>query len=127
MMLFGEKYGDSVRMIGFGSSKELCGGIHVKATGSIGLFRIHKRILCCFRNKENRSNYWRSCIKASLKDREDLAGIGANFKGAKDTVKAVGDMQKSLCDLSKEVEGLRKKEAGNVKGDLASSIKILEV
>ena len=122
MMLFGEKYGDNVRMIGFGSSKELCGGIHVPATGSIGLFRITSESSVASGIRRIEAITGEGAIKASIKDRKDLDVIGASFKGSKDVVKAVNDLQNNLTALTKELEGLRRKEAGSVKDDLVAAM-----
>jgi alanyl-tRNA synthetase len=122
MMLFGEKYGESVRMIGFGTSKELCGGIHVGATGSIGLFRITSESSVASGIRRIEALTGEEAIASSLEDRKSLDSISTIFKGAKNLVKAVGDMQQSLAILTKELEGLRRKEAGIVKDDLLKAM-----
>ena len=122
MMLFGEKYGDTVRMIEFGASKELCGGIHVPATGSIGTFRITTETSVASGIRRIEAVTGSSALNLAHTDRNSLSQIRDSFKGAKDLPKSVDDLIKNYATLSKELEVLKRKEAGNVKGDLVKGM-----
>jgi alanyl-tRNA synthetase len=122
IMLFGEKYGDSVRMIGFGSSKELCGGIHVPATGSIGTFRITTETSVASGIRRIEAVTGTSALSLALNDRNTLSQIRGSFKGAKDLPKSVEDLIANNATLTKDLEVLQRKEAGNVKGDIVKEM-----
>jgi len=122
MALFGEKYGDSVRMIEFGESKELCGGIHVKNTAHIWHFKIISEgaVAAGIRRIEAITG---DAVKEFYTNQENtLAELKETLKNPQDVLKAVNSLQDDNAKLKKQVEQLIKDKAKGLKGELASQI-----
>lgn len=122
MALFGEKYGDTVRMIEFGDSKELCGGIHVKNTGEIWHFKILSEgaVAAGIRRIEAITG---DAVKNYFTQQEtDLDAIKETLKNPQDTLKTVVSLQEDNTKLKKQIEQLLKEKAKGLKGELASKL-----
>ena len=122
MALFGEKYGDTVRMIEFGDSRELCGGIHVKNTGEIWHFKILSEgaVAAGIRRVEAITG---DAVKDFFTQQEsDLDAIKETLKNPQDTLKAVVSLQDDNTKLRKQIEQLLKEKAKGLKGELASKL-----
>jgi alanyl-tRNA synthetase len=122
MALFGEKYGDTVRVIKFGPSVELCGGTHVQATGQIGLFKLRSEsaVAAGVRRIEAISN---EAVEAYYADQETkLDAVNELLKNPKDVAKAVEDLLAKNNQLQKQVEQFKKDQAKLVKAELKNKI-----
>lgn len=124
MALFGEKYGDVVRVVTFDKnySIELCGGTHVPATGQIGYFKIVSEgaVAAGIRRieavtSEKAEEYFENQIAV-------LNELKTVLKGSKDVVKSVNGLLEENSELQKQLQQLLKEKAGMIKKELVSKI-----
>ena len=119
LMLFGEKYGDEVRVLEIGNSKELCGGTHVSKTGDIGLFKIQSEsgISSGIRRMEATTGLNVIGLIAAQEAIIDNVTKELNV-GASEVTSKVSQLMKQLKDNEKIISQLKSKIAGSEGNDL---------
>jgi alanyl-tRNA synthetase len=121
MMLFGEKYGDEVRVLDIGSSREFCGGTHVARTGDIGLFKIYSEGGVAAGIRRVEATTGGTALALVNRQLEELSQVARQLRAQPGTVeKAVTTLLDEKKGLEKELARLRSKLALGQGQDLAS-------
>jgi alanyl-tRNA synthetase len=122
MMLFGEKYGEAVRVIRFDESVELCGGTHVDATGQIGMLKIVSESAIAAGVRRIEAITAERAEKYINDQLGILKKIEETLKGSKDLYETILGLQTSNSELSKQIDQFQREGMKIVKADLKSKV-----
>jgi alanyl-tRNA synthetase len=121
MMLFGEKYGDEVRVLDIGSSRELCGGTHVSRTGDIGLFKITSESGVAAGVRRVEATTGEGALKLVNAQQALIAQLASDLKApAHEVANKVAQLSEHAKTLEKELARLKSKLASSQGDDLVS-------
>ncbi len=123
VMLFGEKYGDEVRVLEIGSSKEFCGGTHVARTGDIGFFKIVSEggVAAGVRRIEGVTGlHALAWVQGLARQTQSIAS--ALKAPTQDILPKLAQLQEHVRSADKEIAALKSKLAAAAGGDLASRV-----
>ena len=120
--LFGEKYGDKVRVVRFGPSCEFCGGIHASSTGRIGMFKIVSESSVAAGIRRIEAVTGKQCEEMLYAMEDTAKAIGNMFNNAKDLQGAIAKFIDEHEDLKKEVEAMKAQAAARIKAKLIEQV-----
>ena len=126
MMLFGEKYGEEVRMIEFGTSRELCGGTHAPATGALGLFRITQETAVASGIRRIEATTGMAAVLQARQEQQALKSVKDALKSPPDLNKAVEELLVKQVELQKELDAFRQQAAQDLKAQVIQELKVID-
>ena len=121
--LFGEKYGDKVRVVKFGPSIEFCGGIHVKSTGHIGFFKIISESSVAAGIRRVEALTGKAAEEGIYAVEDTLNGIRELFNNAKNLQATIEKSINENSELKKELESFRQQKVEDMKRKLVETAK----